>query len=116
MTLAYVKRPCAECPWRTDVAPGQFSAARFRALAPCAEDLSFTIFACHKSPPGGEFTCAGFLLQQGAHNLSVRLARQDFDVSSDHPLHPNYRAMAIANGVAADDPSLRDCRDDGQRR
>lgn len=115
--MNYVIRPCAECPWRTDVAPGQFTAARFRALARCAEDMAMTIFACHKSPQGGEFICAGFLLQQSAHNLSIRLARrtQPFDdVVSPYPLHPHYRAMAIANGVRADDPCLRHCRDDGQ--
>lgn len=114
MSIEYIKRPCAECPWRTDIPAGQFTAARFRALASCAEDLGRTIFACHKSPCGGEFACAGFLLQQGAHNISVRLARQRFDVSSDYPLHPNYRAMAVANGVKSSDPSLRNVRDDGQ--
>jgi hypothetical protein len=28
-----------------------------------------------------------------------------------HVLHANYRAMAIANGVKADDPALSYCRD-----
>jgi hypothetical protein len=28
-----------------------------------------------------------------------------------HELHESYRAMAIANGVAADDPVLAACRD-----
>lgn len=116
MPLDYVKRPCAECPWRTDIPPGQFTADRFRALATCADDLARTIFACHKSPEKGPFMCAGFLLQQGAHNLTVRMSRQMFaDVTTDYPLHPNYRAMAIANGVPKNDFSLRNCRDDGQR-
>jgi hypothetical protein len=61
--------------------------------------------------------CAGFLLQSAAHNLSVRMARQDFShVLSRYPLFATYREMAIANGVDPDDPALRNCRDDGQWR
>lgn len=112
--MKYIGTPCAECPWRKDVAPGRFPPERFQVLADCARDISLMIFACHKSPPGGEFACAGFLLQQGGHNLAVRLARERFHVSSPYPLHPNYRAMAIANGLDEYDPALRNCRDDGQ--
>jgi hypothetical protein len=48
--------------------------------------------------------------------LLVRIAMAcrglDLDrVHSDVPLFPNYRLMAIANGVAADDPVLALCRD-----
>lgn len=112
--LPYCKRPCAECPWRTDVPPGKFPASRFRALAGTAYDMARTIFACHMSKEGGEVTCAGYLIRQGAHNLTLRLAQQRFEVASDAPLFPTYRAMAIANGVSPDDLSLRECRDDGQ--
>jgi Family of unknown function (DUF6283) len=114
--MKYIKTPCAECPWRTDVAPGRFSPDRFRKLAPCAEDLARSVFACHKSPEGGEFACAGFLLQSSMHNMSVRMSRHAFDVSSPYPLFATYREMAIANGVPKTDPALRSCRDDGQRR
>lgn len=113
-TLPYCKRPCAECPWRADVKPGKFSAERFRALAATAYNLAQTIFACHMSKEGGEVVCAGFIISQGAHNLSLRLTRQRFAVASDAPLFPTYRRMAIANGVSAVDPALRACRDDGQ--
>lgn len=114
--LPYCKRPCAECPWRTDVPPGKFPASRYQLLAATAYDLARTIFACHLSKEGGEVACAGYVLQSSAHNLSMRLARQAFEVASDVPLYPTYRAMAIANGVAPDDACLRPCRDDGQRR
>jgi len=114
MPLPYCKRPCAECPWRTDVKPGKFTAERFRILAATAYDLATSVFACHMSKEGGEVACAGFILMQGAHNLTLRMARQTFEVKSDAPLYPTYRRMAIANGVRARDPSLRSCRDDGQ--
>lgn len=116
MTLPYAKVPCAECPWRRDVAPGHFPPERFRALAVCAEDLSPTVFACHMSKEAEPFVCAGFLLQSSNHNISVRLARQRFDVRSPYPLFDNYREMACANGVKPSDPALRNCRDDGRRR
>lgn len=116
ISVPYCKRPCAECPWRTDVKPGKFTVARFQSLAHTAYDMARKIFACHMSKEGGEVVCAGYLLSQGAHNLSLRLARQRFDVSSDVPLHPTYRSMARANGVRANDPCLRNCRDDGQMR
>lgn len=114
--MKYIKTPCNECPWRTDVEPGRFTAERYRVLAACAEDLAHTVFACHKSPEGGEFACAGFLLQASIHNMSCRMARHPFDVSSPFPMFETYREMAIANGVSPRDPALRNCRDDGQRR
>ena len=40
--------------------------------------------------------------------LTQRVARL---VDGGHELHENYRAMAIANGVAPDDPVLGACRD-----
>ena len=114
MTFPYCKRPCAECPWRTDVAPGKFPVERFVKLAHTAYDLAIGVFACHMSKEGGEMACAGFVLMQGAHNLSLRMARQRFDVASDAPLHATYRRMAVANGVPKRHPCLIPCRDDGQ--
>lgn len=110
-TPGYCRTPCPECPWRKDVAPGQFPAERFRVLAATAYDLAITMFACHKSPEGKEFACAGFILNGATHNLGFRLSRIDWRaVNCGFPLHENYRAMAIANGVDADDPVLRPCR------
>ena len=70
----YQTRPCAECPWRRDISPGQFPAERFIILACTAYDMNLTQFACHKSPEGAEFGCAGFLLRGATHNLGTRLA------------------------------------------
>lgn len=114
--LPYARKPCDECPWRRDVATGRFTPERFIALAPCAHDMARTIFACHKSPEGREFACAGFLLQASIHNLTVRLARQAFDVQSPFPLFKSYRDMAHANGVPKGHPGLRHCREDAQRK
>ncbi len=112
----YQTRPCAECPWRTDVARGQFAAERFRDLAATAYDMAVAQFACHKSPEGGEFGCAGFVMRGATHNLGARLAARAGrlrrgEIDSPYPLHASYRAMAIANGVDPDDPVLAACRD-----
>ena len=74
------RRPCAECPWRRDVAPGQFTRERFDALADTAGSpgeeapLGAPMFACHKSPVGAEDACAGWLAVSGVEHMGVRLA------------------------------------------
>lgn len=109
-------KPCPECPWRRDVAPGRFPPERFVALAPTAYDMATSAFACHKAPEGREFACAGFLLKGAAHNLSVRMAAVsdgfDWRAVGDggFPLFDSYREMAEANGVDPDDPILAPCR------
>jgi hypothetical protein len=111
--MDHAKIPCVSCPWRRDIPIGKFEPDRFRRLASCAYDMARLVFACHMSKEGAEFACAGFLLQSAGHNLSVRLARQDFSmVRSPWPLYGTYREMAVANGVGRDDPSLGNCRDD----
>lgn len=116
MTLLAPKRPCAECPWRTDVAAGRFQAERFALLASSAYDQSFTLFQCHKTSDTRPVVCAGFILQGSAHNLSVRMAQGRGELTdvaaAGLPLFPTYRAMAIANGVPANHYALTRCRDD----
>lgn len=107
-------RPCAECPWRRD-ALGQFTPERFIALAHTAYDMSMVQFACHKSPEGGEFACAGFLERGADHNLAVRLcyisgAYERLDRSGGVDLVDDYREMAIRMGIPACHPALRPCR------
>lgn len=115
--LLHHKKPCATCPWRRDATPGHFSAARYRALANTAYDMSMTLFACHDSTDESPVTCAGFLMRGATHNLSVRMAYSFDDLApgdvSDggHALYDSYREMAVANGVAVNDAALRDCRD-----
>ena len=111
------RRPCAECPWRRDVSPGRFPAARFRDLARTAYDMADTVFACHKSAEDHPTMCAGFLARGALHNKTVRVAYitgqlEQADRSGMMPLYPDYRAMAVANGVDPDDPALAPCRDD----
>ena len=108
--------PCGGCPWRVDQV-GSFPAESFRLSARTAYDLSEVAFACHESGSVNPATCAGFLLRGATHNLAVRLALIRGDVELDqvsdggHLLHQSYRAMAMANGVAVDDPALVLCRD-----
>lgn len=111
------KKPCENCPWRKDVAPGEFDQDRYRELARCGEDMSLVLFTCHKSTEIDPVVCAGFLERGATHNLSVRLALmanrlQPMDRSGGHDLYPNYRAMAVAQGIHADDPAMARCRDD----
>lgn len=115
-TCRYRKQPCAECPWRKDSPIGAFPAEAFRHSANSAYDMSSHTFACHMSGVKTPTTCAGFLLQGAAHNMSVRMhligGRIDPDqLRSDVPLYKSYREMAEANGVAPSDPALRPCRD-----
>lgn len=112
--MEYCRKPCAECPWRRDVPPGKFSRERFIALAHTAYDLAAKVFACHMTNEGKEIACAGFVMMQGGHNLSLRLMRKRFEITTDAALYRTYREMAIANGVPKKHPALRQCRDDGQ--
>jgi hypothetical protein len=91
---------------------------RLRISAPTAYDAAMSTFECHMSPASAPQTCAGFLLSSGAlHNILVRLrladGRLDLDKIKDAGLRlfKSYRAMAIANRVAPDDPVLAPCRD-----
>lgn len=111
----YRKKPCKTCPWRED-SVGEFPAEAFRHSAETAYDMSEHQFSCHTSGTTKPAVCAGFLLRGAQHNLSVRLGyirgRYKDDVKDGgHKLFPNYRAMAVANGVDPDDPVLAKCRD-----
>lgn len=115
----YRREVCPECPWRKDAPLGAFPAEAYRLSAPTAYDMADRTFACHMAGTERTQVCAGFLMAQGGHNLNVRIAcmggRIDLSaVRRTVPIHRSYRAMAVANGVAPDDPALARCRDDGQ--
>lgn len=113
---AYRRQPCGGCPWRIDQT-GKFPVDAFRLSADTCYDASFKLFGCHESGAERPATCAGFLIANSVHNVGAR----KIDIAggpgcfSPVPLYPSYRAMAIANGVAPDDPVLAPCRadDDG---
>ena len=110
----YRRKPCSDCPWRKD-AVGEFPAEAFRHSANTAYDMSEHVFSCHQSGASKPAACAGFLLRGADHNLHVRLAYMRGEIQGDvtdgdTDLHASYRAMAIANGVAEDDPVLAPCR------
>ncbi|MFV3332575.1 DUF6283 family protein [Pseudomonas sp. NY15437] len=110
------KVPCKDCPWRRD-AVGVFPAEAFRLSAHTAYDMSDRTFGCHTTGSSKPTVCAGFLLRGSAHNLKVRmnLIARNIDLSkvSDGgvDLFNSYAEMAIANGVAPEDPVLKPCRD-----
>lgn len=105
-------RPCDECPWRKDVPTGRFPADAFRESAQTAYDMASSTFGCHMSSEDAPATCAGFLLRHATHNLGVRLSlmqgRLDLQRLNDAGLeiYETYREMAVANGVAPEDPVL----------
>jgi len=110
----YRKRPCKKCPWRKD-ATGEFPAEAFRHSAETAYDMSRHVFSCHAAGVERPRICAGFLLRGAEDNLQVRLHRMIDAIGDDvsdggHELHASYAAMAIANGVPADDPAIQPCR------
>ena len=112
----YCIQPCADCPWRKD-AKGVFPAEAFRHSANTAYDMSTHTFACHTAGAEKPAICAGFLLNGSVHNLAIRLMLVKGKIElkkvgdGGHELYPNYRAMAVANGVKKTDPVLKECRD-----
>ncbi|WP_454727769.1 MULTISPECIES: DUF6283 family protein [Cupriavidus] len=111
----YRREPCSDCPWRVD-ATGEFPPEAFRHSAATAYDAAIPMFSCHQSGRKKPAVCAGFLLRGAEHNLRVRLKCVTGQIGDDvqdggHVLHPDYRAMAITNGVPADDPATAPCRE-----
>ena len=74
-TGKYRRKPCANCPWRTD-AVGEFPAEAFRHSANTAYDMSLHKFGCHSAKKTDPATCAGFLLRGGAHKRAGIKHRQ----------------------------------------
>lgn len=78
--LPHCVRPCSNCPWRKDSPAGEFPAARYETLRATAGSpgneagLVAPIFACHKSEPGRDRACAGWLAVVGVEHLGIRLA------------------------------------------
>lgn len=113
----YQHRPCAQCPWRSDLPTGEFPAEAFRISATTAYDGAMNMFACHMLGAASSLICAGFLLKNAANNIGARIANSRSDLSvvhSPYPLYASYRAMAIANGVDPDDPVIAPCRGDDE--
>jgi hypothetical protein len=125
----YRRRPCSDCPWRLD-AVGKFPAEAFRHSAKTAmdgaalatqEDLEEAChgFACHQSGSEKPATCAGYILQAcDAIGWRINVIKGRFDprdvTSGGARLFANYHAMAVANGVAPDDPALTGLRRQGE--
>lgn len=116
--MLHRKSPCQTCPWRKDAEPGAFPPDAFRHSARTAEDGAFNTFSCHESGKKAPATCAGFLLANSAHNMSVRFAIMAGRFNPRNvkaagvKLYGSYKEMAVANGVPADDPALANTRGD----
>jgi hypothetical protein len=110
----YRRTPCRGCPWIT-ANDDSFPPEAFRHSANTAYDMAQEMFACHESGVAGGHTCAGFLMRGAEPNLSARTGKMTGKYADDltdggAARHASYRTMAIANGVAPDDPVLTPCR------
>ncbi|MFE4829958.1 DUF6283 family protein [Streptomyces sp. NPDC056672] len=113
--------PCGgdePCPWRRDAPAGQFPPEAYRLSAPTTYDQSTRAFGCHSSTPERVRVCAGWVLRGAGDNFRVRMWVLNGDIDVPHlpegvELYDSYREMAIANGVAPDDPAIAPCRGNG---
>lgn len=64
MTLPHQRKPCANCPFRTDCLKGWLGEDRMIGI------LEAESFICHKK---NNLQCAGHMLLNGQHNGFVRL-------------------------------------------
>jgi len=109
-----MSRPCVQCPWRRSN-DGSFPAEAFRQSANTAYDASMSTFACHMTMLDDPLICAGSILAS-PHNLALRIKEVMGDLDpgaiddDGADLHPDYRSMAIANGVGPDEEVLKPCR------
>jgi len=115
MHVRRVRRPCDECPVRSDVPPRKFGPERFEALRSTAGSPGQEVpigapwFACHKSSDDEERACAGWLVLCGADHLGVRLsiAQGNLPMSALEaskgwpPLYGSYEEMEAANSVTS---------------
>ncbi|PBA68864.1 DUF6283 family protein [Mycobacterium avium] len=113
--LPHCVRPCANCPWRRDSPAGEFHAERYEVLRATAgvpgreAALGAPIFACHKSEPGRDRACAGWLAVAGIDHLGIRVAvalgrlpASTLRPAEDWPdLFDSYEEMADRNGLPA---------------
>ena len=72
MRLPNVKKPCANCPFKTDALKGWLGKERM------TEILAADSFVCHKTIDGKRerLQCAGHILIKGDENQFVRMAKQ----------------------------------------
>ena len=116
-----MNKQCAECPWRRDVAPGQFSVQRFEDLRPCVEQGFGRLFACHKSPEEDKRACVGYVLNQlredgrGPQNFNLRKLLSSGRIEPEKmtlvgPQYENYDEMVEANRLAEEKKSAESSR------
>jgi hypothetical protein len=65
LKLPHIKKPCPECPFRTDCLKGWLGEERITS------HLAADSFVCHKKT---DMQCAGHMLVNGAANGFVRIA------------------------------------------
>ena len=103
-----LKRQCGNCPFRLDAPPGEFPPERYERLFDECVVGEGAMMACHRTRPGAEQACVGFLAAEGDALTLPRLARAEGRWSPDALVlapcgqHETFEAMARANGVTVD--------------
>lgn len=103
------RTPCANCPWRVGVVgardiPG-WGPELAAGLARSCRDDGMKAMACHKSKPGAEVVCAGFVVQVGFDSIGLRILavmhglRVEDYAAGDAALHPDFETMLQAHGI-----------------
>ncbi|MCG7550889.1 DUF6283 family protein [Pseudoalteromonas sp. Of7M-16] len=105
-------KPCKNCPWKKASKAGGADIPNFdmdlmrnlKNTVPARgseQDGFFNIFACHDSPVGGEYACAGYIARHGLQNINVRLMAtvggvnisKALDCADTHDLYPDFWTM-----------------------
>ncbi|MFB7918928.1 DUF6283 family protein [Streptomyces sp. NPDC056061] len=115
------RSPCAgteRCPWRWDAALSAFPAEAFRLSASTSYPDSTRRFGCHSSSVEAPQACAGWLLRGASGNRRVQELLESGRIKTPIvpegvELYDDYAEMAVANGVAEDDPVLAPLRQNG---
>ncbi len=88
-TLPHMKKPCKNCPFRKDTAPGWLGSDRMNEIC------SASSFVCHKTTQGSlkdRKQCAGHMILNGDKNEFVSLAKAmhiDVSLSGKNLIFPN---------------------------
>ena len=91
-------RPCSACPWRIEARVEDipnYDVCKAQGLAPAVEQGFNKVMACHDSPAGGEYACAGFMQSPDAlNNFTVRLMVVSGQLRPLDPIPGFYRTYA----------------------
>lgn len=99
------KAPCHDCPFRKKTALAPMPREAAAALRQdTVQGFGQAVFACHQSTPESARACTGYVMVEGAKNISVRFAALTGRFNPDElrcndELYESVEAMIKANGI-----------------